>query len=160
MIKRAENAGNLPILVNADPSLKVFATTRIGRGNAPAHVILYNPSFDAVDYGICYQCGFLLRSITAAPETQFDLAGSWRGPRDVERLLTERLRESGMSGLNKDMRTRLAEQMHEGVIRQLRSYPVGLRVDDWLIREYPGLGPEQRRGVERQLQENSPSTRR
>lgn len=154
VITRVENASNLPVLVNADPTLKVIASTKIGRGNAPAHLVSYNPAFGAADYAICYQCGFLLRAVTSSLETRFDLGGSWRGRRDVERLVTERLRESSIGGLNKDARIRLAEQMHDGLIRQLRSFPIGLRVDEWLMREYPGLEVEQRYGAERQLKDN------
>jgi len=39
-------------------------------------------------------------------------------------------------------------------MRQLRSIPVGFRVDSWIMREYPELGQLQRDMIMRQIQDN------
>jgi hypothetical protein len=155
VLKRVEDASNVPVLVNADPSLNVLASVQIARGNAPAHLVPYNPAFsDAVDYAICFQCGFVLRLFTAAKENRFDVASSYRGRKESERLVTERLRESVMGALDKATRTRIAQQIYDGIIRQLRSMPVGIRVDQWLSSEYPDLHGQQRLFAHKQLQDN------
>ena len=48
----------------------------------------------------------------------------------------------------------MRDQFFDGLIRQLRSIPVGLRVDSWLIREYPDLAEQQRTVINKQLAEN------
>jgi hypothetical protein len=43
--------------------------------------------------------------------------------------------------------------MYDGLIRQLRSVPVGLRIDDWLRTEFPSLIPQQDALIDNQLRE-------
>jgi hypothetical protein len=53
----------------------------------------------------------------------------------------------------------LVEQFFGGIIQQLRSIPVGLRVDGWLRQTYPGLVDQQKTAIDRQLNDNSASLR-
>jgi hypothetical protein len=48
----------------------------------------------------------------------------------------------------------LRDQLFDGLMRQLRSIPIGFRVDSWIIREYPQLGQLQRDMIMRQIQDN------
>jgi hypothetical protein len=89
-----------------------------------------------------------------APE-RFDLAVSYRGNREAEKLALEHLRQDKSLSLDREARKQLAGQLYEGLIRQLRSMPIGMRVDDWLRRDYPDLADEQRSVASRQLNENT-----
>jgi hypothetical protein len=126
---------------------------KLARGTAPAHVITYNPTTAHPDYAICCQCGGILR-IWAIPEGQrFDVATTYWGRKETEKLVTEQLRLAGMSP-SKAMRLQVTDQVYNGLIRQLRSVPLGLRIDTWLSRECPGLAEQQRAMIARQLQDN------
>lgn len=144
----------VPVLVNPDPALKLIATSTIARGSAPAHLISYNPAISAsADYVICFQCGFILRTFTVPASERVDLQGSWRGRKDTEKLLADHLRGTKLS-LPKETKVQLRDRLFDGLLRQLRSVPVGLRVDAWIASEYPDLREQQRVIVGRQLNEN------
>lgn len=143
-----------PVLVQADPSLKTLSTIRIARGAAPAHVVLYNPSSSSfADYLIAYQCGMALRVFQLPEGDRFDLTSSYRGRRDSEKLVNENLQQSNLP-INKTGRLDLRNQMLSGLLIQLRSVPIGLRVEDWVSSTYPALKEQQEASIRRQLTDN------
>lgn len=164
VMQQVDDVTGLPVLVNADPSLKLIATSTIARGSAAAHLISFNPAVSAsADYVICFQCGFILRTFSVPASERVDLQGTWRGRKDAEKLLADHLRGSKLS-LPKETKAYLRDQMFDGLLRQLRSVPIGLRVDSWIALEYPELADQQRTIIGRQLNENmaalSPEIRR
>lgn len=44
--------------------------------------------------------------------------------------------------------------LYGGLLSQLRSMPVGLRVDEWILSEFPDLSSLQKQAVMRQLEDN------
>ena len=154
VLQQVHDVTGRPVLVSTDPKLKLIATSKMARGSYPAHLITYNPAISAnADYVICFQCGFLIRSFSVPAEKRFDVTGSWRGRKDTELLLTEHLRDSKLSSLPKESKEHLSNQMFDGLILQLRSMPIGLRVDAWIDAQYPKLAEQQRPIIERQLNE-------
>lgn len=144
-----------PVLVTPDPSLSLLATVKPARGSAAVHIISYNPSAEPdADYLVCYQCGFILRIFEVAEEDRYDLGGTPQGISEVEKLVRAHLKEAHLD-LDKDTRIGFQDQLFNGLMRQLRSVSVGLRVDDWLRRSYPELGSQQRAMAVRQLNENA-----
>ena len=155
VLQQVHDVTGRPVLVDADPSIKLMATAKMARGTANAHLITYNPALapDA-DYVICFQCGFFLRTYSAPVDQRFDLGGSWRGRREVEKLLAEHLRQSKLSSFSKEVKSNLRDQFFDGLMRQLRSVPIGLRIDSWIAADYPELGEQQRAIITSQLNEN------
>lgn len=51
--------------------------------------------------------------------------------------------------------SQLKEMLLNGLMTQLRSVPIGLRVDEWLFREFPELRLQQVEGAKVQLSDNS-----
>ncbi len=154
VLRQVEQVTGVPVIVNSDPALPLLASMKMARGVAPAHVVTYNPRTANADYAICYQCGFILR-IAATPEDQrFDVAGTYRGRKDTEKMVTEHLQQTGKS-IPKEKRETFRDQIYDGLIRQLRSVPVGLRVDGWLSQDHAGLIEQQRAMISRQLQDNN-----
>jgi hypothetical protein len=154
VIRLVEEMTGVPVVVTPDPSLHTLAAVMIARHSAPAHVVTYNPLMGAgTDYAVCFQCGFVLRAFSPQEVDRFDFGGSWHGRKDVEKLLAEHLRGKRLS-LPKDVRSQLKDQLFDGLMVQLRSVPVGLRVDAWLGREYPDLLDQQRIVITRQMKDN------
>ena len=57
-----EKASGIPVIVQADTSMKLIAKVVVARNSAPAHLVLFNPKYgEATDYHIVFQCGFVLR---------------------------------------------------------------------------------------------------
>ena len=151
----SNRATNKPVLVKDDPLLKLLATVTIARGSSPVHLINYNPSIGSqADYAICYQCGFILRLFAAPSADRFAVEPTWQGRKQIEKLLQEHGKRPGRLPIPKEIRSQVRDQFCDGLIRQLRSISVGLRVDAWIISDFPELLEQQRQLIGRQLQDN------
>lgn len=134
-----EAASGKPVLVRADTDLKLIAKIVIARGDAPAHVVTFNPKYgEAVDYHILYQCGHALRVYLTPPTERFEVASTETGRREAAALVEGHLRQGG-TNLPDHVRGQLCNQLYDGLILQLRSIPVGFRVDAWVRDTFPAM---------------------
>jgi len=75
---------------------------------------------------IVYESGFILRTYKVSPEERREFDGSALGRSEVERLV----RQAGQTAhLLDTVKAELAKQLTDGVLTQLRSYPIGMRID-------------------------------
>ena len=156
-MRAVEEATGVPVLVTDDPSLRTMATIKPAKLGAPAHLLRYNPKFAALaDYLIAFQCGFALRLFLAPDTSRYELAGTDQGRQTTGRLLDDHLKK-GELRLPPQSVAGLRDQLYDGLMLQLRSVPVGLRVDAWVRKEYPGLHEQQEDAARRQLAENQQS---
>ncbi len=154
ILELVERASGRPVLVTEDPSLTTLAAVRMARGDAPAHVIAYNPTAGTQpDYLIAYQCGFILRLFANPPSERWDLAGTAHGRETVHQLLNAADGPARELTLAPEVVEKLRDQFFDGLMLQLRSIPIGLRVDAWILSDYPDLVPLQRGAILRQLQD-------
>ena len=145
IMEKTEQLTGRPVHVQEDPKLDVLSTITTARGAAPMHLIRYKPTSPGmVNYWICFQCGFLLRLFENPPDQRFEFAGSADGKHRIAALL----RGSSMPPQVQDM-------IFNGLMTQLRSVPIGLRVDDWLASQYPELRDAQLHSARIQLQQNA-----
>jgi hypothetical protein len=155
VLRLTEESTNKPVLVQADASLRVHATLRMARGPAPAHVILFRPELEPEKPClVSFECGFLLRLYQTPKEERFDFAGTPVGKAEAERLTREHLRRR-KEKLPDAVVGQVRDQLYNGLMVQLRSVPIGLRVDEWIHRAYPALHGLQRSAAVRQLNENA-----
>jgi len=155
VIKLVEDASGCPVVVSEDRSLTTLAASRIARGANRIHSISFNPSaVSEPDYLICYQCGFILRLFGIPAAARFDLAGTTEGRQVVHRLLTAPDGPGKKLKLPAESIAALRNQLFEGLMTQLRSIPIGFRVDSWIMREYPELTQLQREMAMRQIKDN------
>lgn len=149
IIAEVEKTSGFPVIVSEDANLPLLATVKIARGGAQAHSIVWNPRVGAApDYVIAFQCGFILRLFARPADQRFDLASTTKG-RDIVDKLVQR-----NPAIPRNAVSQFRDQLFDGLMRQLRSVPVGLRVDSWIRREYPDLHALQQQGAMQQLQEN------
>ncbi len=117
-----------------------------------AHVLTYNPERPGVGYHVAYQCGFVLRLYDNPAEERYEFGGSRAGREAVRGLVA--------GGVAKRMRLaegaveQLTDQFFDGLLTQLRSYPIGMRIDGWIREAYPALHDAQQDSIDRQQQEN------
>ena len=122
------------------------------RHGAPYHIIQHRPSNEPVDYLVAYQAGFLLRLYRNAPTERFDFAATGDGPALLKASLV-----AGSVFIDRDdpALDAFVERVHHWALMQLRSLPVGMRVDTWIAREYPGLKDLQVKGIGVLQQQNA-----
>jgi hypothetical protein len=147
ILKRTEEITGRPVYVREDASLPTLATMQTARGAAPMHIVRYRPASDSVpDYFICWQCGFLIRLFSNPPGERFEFAGGPAAGQRVKALYAH------VHASEPD--EAIAEFLAANILTQLRSYPIGMRIDDWLFAEFPELRQAQIRGAHVQLQDN------
>lgn len=143
LIRKVEELSGRLVHVTEDPELQVMATIRTARGIAPAHFLRYRPGTRAVDYLVAYQLGFLMR-LFSCPEGE-----RW------EVIATEKEWQTGIEALGMtDLAQDFSASMVNHLVIQLRTYSVGVRVDDWIWKNLPELWPQQEHSIRTQLAEN------
>ncbi len=155
VLKRVEQESGIPVEVTSDPSLPTFASIKIARAPATHHVLTYNPTKPGVDYHITYQCGFVLRLFENPPDARYEFGGTESGRRAVQTLLTEQGGVAKKLRLPKATVKQLADQFFDGLLTQLRSYPIGMRIDQWIRETYPALHEAQEASIDRQQRDNA-----
>ena len=156
IISQVESVSGIPVILQEEPGLELMATVTMARGGVPAHVIRYRPSESPeLDYLIAFQCGFIIRLFSTPQPSRFDLQGTDSGRQEVEKLLNNSLNSHIKASLGIQGIAGLRDQLFNGLMRQLRSIPVGLRVDSWIAERFPELIPQQQSAATRQLEENA-----
>ncbi len=159
VLRLVEEKSGLPVHVEADSSLpkNELAKVTMARGGMPFHRVAVQPHASATpDYLIVYQCGFILRVYAVPPEARFAFAAVDAAEDTVRQWVvsnpkTPNLPEQTVVGLT--------GFLFNGILSQLRSIPVGLRVDSWILAEFPDLAELQQQALTKQLNDNAAALR-
>ena len=151
ILERVQALSGRPVEFQPDSSLKVRATLQMARNGAPSHVLRYRPSNDPIDYWVAYQAGYALRLFSLPPDQRFDFVGTGRGEAQLNSLLTvgQPLTDTDRANL-----PRFAEVTLHWALLNLRSFAIGMRVDQWIADAYPVLHSNQAAGMDELQQEN------
>jgi hypothetical protein len=151
MLQRIEALSGRPVEFKPDSSLTLRATLQLARNGAPSHVLRYRPTNEPLDYWVAYQAGYLLRLLELPPAERFDFAGTGTAPSQVEELLS-----TGQPQADGDRSTleQFAEMTAHWALLNLRSYAIGMRIDQWLAEDHPELRSLQSAGIDSMQQEN------
>jgi hypothetical protein len=154
ILSQVEHLTGFPVEVIEDRSLPTTAVVHMAsRRTVPAHIVRTNPAAgQPPDYLICAQCGFILRLFANPPEERVECGLAPAAYEEVRKLVEAHL---GRQGADPATINRAAERFLNATVVHLRSIPVGLRVSEWLAREYPELLPLQRAQVLNELKLNS-----
>lgn len=146
IIAEVERLSGRPVHVEEDAGLKTLAQVRPARGVSPAHFVRYQPGNPAADYLVAYQLGFVARLFSCPPDQRFDLISTPEEDRVA-------IAELGLTGVGEPLTTFLRSSL----LTQLRTCPVGIRVDRWIRAQFPGLQPAQHLAAKQQLLQNEAS---
>jgi hypothetical protein len=150
-LQRVEELSGKPVEIIQDASQPHLARITRARQGVPSHLLRVNPSLGEPDYLIVYECGFILRLYELPPEERREFAGAAQARTEVDRLV----KQAGQTAqLPNDVKVQLAQQLTDGLLTQLRSYPIGMRIDSWIHETFPALDDLQREAIVRQQQEN------
>jgi hypothetical protein len=154
VLRLVETRSGIPVHVEADPNLPgtILAKVVMARGPLALHQVFYRPnSASTPDYLICRQAGFILRVFDAPTEKRLDFTASAEGTAAVERLVKA---HSVAKAVPSQALPQLCLMLRDGLLRHLRSIPVGMRVDCWLASEYPALAQLQKASILREIQDS------
>lgn len=156
LLNQIEALSGRPVTFQPDASLQPRAILQLARDGAPSHVLRYRPANEPLDYWMTYQAGYPLRLFSLPAEDRFDFAGTGKAPDHVVQLLTlgQAPRPEDQAGVSQ-----FAELVAHWALMNLRSYAIGMRIDQWLAdevaSEFADLRSLQAAGVDWVQQENA-----
>lgn len=154
IFQQVEAVTGTPVEVVADGSLSVLARVTMARGGAARHVLRVRLGRPIPDYLIAYECAFILRLYANPPGERYEFVSSSAGSAVVLRLL------KGPGGLAPKLRlsesalSQYAQMLYDGILTQVRSIPIGMRIDRWIYDTYPDLRQGQSSAVNEQQRTN------
>jgi hypothetical protein len=139
-----------PIHVLMDAELEVSASIQIARHGAAQHMLRVRPS-EAADYFIANQVLFMLRLLELPVADRFDFSPALAADAAMAETLRGCLGPGGPEIRNDDP---LVQNFTRWALMQLRSIPIGMRVDQQIFRDMPSLRASLQAGFKEQNQSN------
>lgn len=151
ILERVEVETGKSIQFLRDDKLSVLSTLQMARNGAEYHVLKYKPSNEPLDYFVAFQAGFVLRLFENETSKRFDFSPSPDAFKQVETLVS-----AGQSFNNQDLKVLpdFSKIVAHWALLNLRSLPIGMRIDRWISIEYPELKELQKLGIAIQQQQN------
>jgi hypothetical protein len=159
VLKQVESQSGKPVHIEATTKLppNILANVRMARGGLPFHMVEYQASLGASpDYVIVYQCGFIIRRHEVDANNRQDFVATPEGEAVVGDWVATNQKPAKPPRANA---IGLIHFLHSGLLSQVRSIPVGLRVDGWILQEFPDLMPLQEKALSKQLNDNASALR-
>lgn len=144
IVHQVEALSGCPVEFKPDSGLQVQATLQKARNGATSHALRYRPNSGPLDYWVAYQCGMALRFYALPPDQRFDFSDTGAGADAVVDLLLASLPADTPDQERAPM---FARQIEQWALVTLLSYPLGMRVDQWIYDELPALRDLQSEGV-------------
>jgi hypothetical protein len=155
VLRQVEKATGLPVHVEPDSTLpkNILAKVTMARGGIPFHQVAYQSASSAApDYLIVFQCGFILRRFAVSIGDRYDLAQAPHAEETVRGWVTKNPKQPNPALHQAEG---LIGFLFNNLLSQLRSVPVGLRIDDWILKSFPELRPLQEEALTKQLNDNA-----
>jgi len=144
-----EKLGGKPVVLRENADLPNQARIHVAAENEPAHVLTYKPAASPeLPYLVCFQCSLAERALRSARDERFNVASSPETYRQVQKLVRAK------QTIPEDMVATYSQMITDGLGVQLRSMPIGIRVDRVLYNAQPELRDMQRVIADRQLKES------
>ena len=152
ILRQVEEKTGRSIQFIRDDSMTMLASLQFARNGADFHVLRYQPNNDPIDYVVAFQAGFVLRLFDNPPDQRFDFAPKPDAPIKIETLL---LKGKTLTGEDTGNLPGAAEMIAKWALLNLRSLPIGMRIDQWIAAEHPNLKELQAKSIEFQTHQNT-----
>jgi len=152
LVTRLEQMSNRPVELMRVDSLPVLASIKIARYGASCHILQYKPSNNPLDYYIAQQVGIALRMFEQPEEQRFDFSSDSSGEKRLETVIKA---SSNLSSKDKEALPMFVKSVYQWALMQLRSIPIGMRVDAWLFESFPAMRETIKNGLAEQQQMNA-----
>jgi hypothetical protein len=153
IIAELEHLSGLPVQVVAVADLGLMAKITTSPHATGSYVVQYRPGLPFKDYVVAFQCGHVLRLLSLPDSERFQFATDSAATQWATQLVGSFLTNSRRPALSDSVLATFTEQLVSNLFTQLRSIPVGMRVDAWLAAEYPALADEQAESLAAQQKE-------
>lgn len=148
-IDALEQLGGKPVVLREKADLPNEARIHVAAENEPAHVLSYKPAAaPELPYLVCFQCSLAERALRSARDERFNVASTRETYSWVQKLVRDK------QAIPESMVPTYSQMITDGLGVQLRSMPIGIRVDRVLYEAHPELRGMQRVIAERQLSES------
>lgn len=151
ILKRVEESTGKSIQFLRDEKLSVLSTLQMARHGAEFHVLRYKPTDEPLDYIVAFQAGFVLRLFENEPDRRFDFSPNANAQKQVEVLVAA---GQALSPQDSKAMPSFSKLIAQWSLMNLRSLPIGMRIDRWISTEYPELKELQKSGIATQQQQN------
>ena len=148
-----EKQSGLPVQVVPMKDLAVAAKVTMSPHATDSYVIQVRAGLSYADYAVAFQCGHVLRSLGVPVDDRVQFASVPSAMAWGERLVRAHLNAAKKPPLPDSVVAGFVGQLVGGLLVQLRSIPVGMRIDAWLAEEFPSLGDLQAEAFAAQQQE-------
>ncbi len=152
LVTKLEHLSNRPIEFMRVDSLPVLASIKMARNGASYHILQYRPSNNPLDYYIAQQVGIALRMFEQPEAQRFDFASDGSGEKHLESIIKSSV---NLSPEDKKLLPMFVKSVHQWALMQLRSIPIGMRVDAWLFESFPNMREAISNGLAEQQQMNA-----
>lgn len=144
-----EQLGGKPVVLQENGNLPNQSKIHIAAADEPVHVLAYNPAAaPELPYHVCFQCGMAERTMRSALDERFNVAGTAETYSRVQKLVRQK------KAIPDHMVATYSQMITDGLGVQLRSMPIGIRIDRQLHEMRPELRGLQKTAAERSMKEN------
>jgi hypothetical protein len=156
LMTETEQATGCQVVVIEEPSLTMMSGVLMAAPDRPGHIIRLHPkALAGVDYYVAYYCHMIQRFFESPPDERFLFGVGDKGRARCRKAL------EGMPNLKRmgeAVIVAMCGQLLNGLMIHLRNIPLGMRIDNWIFNEHPGLVEMQQSAIRPQLQENNVTT--
>ena len=151
---RAEKVSGKRVRILPYPSLEAWGAIRIARDREPYHILRYNPRYERhLDYLVAHECGHLLRLYSVPPGERLVPLVTRKERKTAYRLLLKEL-PGPLRTLPERALANLLRIWHDGIVRQVTSFPTDMRIERGMFERCPGMRGVQATALVQQLREN------
>ncbi len=150
LIDEAEIRSGNPVHVIVDRDLAVSATIRMARHGVRQHIVQVKPS-KASDYFIANQILFMLRMVELPENQRFDFSPNDAGATAMAEIVRSAPMAEDVVGPDG---TSISDGLAKWALMQVRSIPIGMRVDQKIFRDMPSLRASLETGIGEQNRDN------
>ena len=151
ILDRVEKVSGVSVQLMRSDNLAVIATIKMARNGAPFHILQYKPSDKPIDYFVVQQAAYILRLYENQPDKRFDFV---LGDTGVEVVKTLLLKSYGKHDVGSTEILSFSKLLAKWALMNLRSVPVGMRIDSWLRSSFEVLHELQEDGLALEQQQN------
>jgi hypothetical protein len=155
ILDRIESLSGRPVRFMEERDLPVLSAMQVARDGASFHVLRHRPSDEPLDYRVAYQAAYTLRLFQCSEDERFDFV-----PLPEARAAARELVAAGMPLTDEETAALgpFSAAVADWALMQLRSIPVGMRIDRWIRDTMPVLRSQQEATVAEIQQQNLDAT--
>jgi hypothetical protein len=153
VVAELERLSGFAVQVVPVQNLAVMAKVTTSPKATGSYVVQYRAGISFKDYLVAFQCGHVLRLLSLPEPERFQFATRSAATEWGARLVRAFWKSSGRPTPRDPVLATVTEQLVSGLFTQLRSIPIGMRVDAWLAADYRALADQQAEALAAQQKE-------